>query len=234
MAAYELYYWPIPFRGQFARCVLAHQGVAYEMPPVSQLMKLKTTPPADCPALFMAPPLLHDVADDLWVSQNAAIVTHLARKLGLQPKDGDRQTLALKTILDCNDVLNEITCQCGEKMWAVEEWTKWRDHRLVKWLQIFEETGRRHGLTADSGFFLGTAEATVADTSLVALWTTMEAALPELGYVLRKNAPTVMALCDRVVAASEGLKTLLAGQPQTPYCGGQIEQSLREMLAQPQ
>merc|ERR1711871_1499254 len=113
-------------------------------------------------------------------------------------------------------------------MWTADSWKEFRAGRFVKWLQIFEETGKRHGLTLDSGFFLGTDKATVADTSLVALWSSIERSLPELADDLREHAPMVMALCDRMLASSEGLQQLFVDVGPKLFCGGQIEASLRE------
>ena len=46
-------------------------------------------------------------------------------------------------------------------MLDTEAWESFSQDRLVRWLQIFEETGRRSGLEAERGYLLGTAEATV-------------------------------------------------------------------------
>ncbi len=102
--------------------------------------------------------------------------------------------------------------------------------RFAKWLQIMEVTGERHGLKADSGFLLGTTSATFADTTVFALWATMERSLPELSRIMRQNAPKVMALCDRI-GTNTRVAELLHQQPTAPYCGGQIEKSLRTVLA---
>ena len=45
--------------------------------------------------------------------------------------------------------------------------------------------------------------------------------------------PRVMALCDRMMSKSEGLKNLIEGQSKNKtYCGGQIEKSIRSVIAE--
>ena len=87
---YELYYWPtIQGRGEFVRLALEQAGAPYvdvarEPGPgrgvaaLLALLKDGERPP-------LAPPFLRD--GDVLVGQTAAILLHLAPKLGLSPPD---------------------------------------------------------------------------------------------------------------------------------------------------
>jgi glutathione S-transferase len=107
---YVIYYWPIPFRANLIRCLLDYNGVDYTEGNVVDLIAMKeasATP--ETAALFMAPPLLYDKEYDFYVSQTAAIVQHLSRKLSFVPDNPVKYAIGEKIIGDCNDVLNEIT-----------------------------------------------------------------------------------------------------------------------------
>ena len=234
---YTLYYWPIAFRGQFAKVILAHTQTPFTMAPVPELMALKTPPPsAESAALFMAPPLLYDREADTYISQMPAISFHLGQKFNLMPTDVTKQSYAVKFVLDCNDVLAGITRNNGSMMWDEESWAEFaKDEaggRFARWLQLFEQMSIRWGnLQPNSGWVLGTPDPTIADLSCFACFGTMEHCVPELGPFLRKWAPSVMMMCDRLKASSPGIAALMAELPQKPYCGGQIEASLRSVVA---
>ena len=229
---YVVYYWGIGFRGNFIKCLLDYADVSYADGSVQDLVQLKQASPIGATALFMAPPLLYDVEKDFYISQTTAIVTYLARKHNLAPSSLQDMATAEKILADCNDVLNEITRNCGAQMWDKESWEEFMKSggRFEKWLQIMEETATRAGLGTSSGYFLNTPEATFVDTSIYALWATMERSVPELRHVLRHHAPRVMSLCDRL-GENPRLVSLFQRQPAIPYCGGQIEKSLREVVA---
>eukprot|EP00658_Telonema_sp_P-2_P070711 TRINITY_DN60126_c0_g1_i1.p1 TRINITY_DN60126_c0_g1~~TRINITY_DN60126_c0_g1_i1.p1 ORF type:complete len:268 (+),score=71.95 TRINITY_DN60126_c0_g1_i1:172-975(+) len=226
---FVLYYHPIPFRAQFMRVILEYTGTCYseELP-----YELKLADPADpnTTAHFMAPPLLWDKEADLYISQTPAIMSYLAGTLGLVPESLTDSSMALKVLCDCNDLLNEITCGCGANMWDLESWDRFHTGRLVRWLQILEATGTKHGLTSDDKFMLGTPTASLADMAVFATLPLMERCLPELTASLREHAPNLMGLCDRL-EGNKGLCGLMSRQPTDVYCGGQIEKSLRAVLA---
>src|SRR5580658_4800194 len=81
MSDYDLYYWPIPFRGQFVRAVLAHAGKSWTEHDGAAISKLMRGPVNDMPVPFMGPPLLIDKKADFAVSQMAAIVLYLGEML---------------------------------------------------------------------------------------------------------------------------------------------------------
>jgi glutathione S-transferase len=235
MSELILYYWPINFRGHLIYCLLDYVNISYTIVSTSDLLTLKNAAPKDCLANFMAPPLLHDTSNNLYLAQTPAIITYLARKYNLYPNPENPMKVALaeKTIHDCSDCLAGLTRNNGAEMWTKEAWDLFSTTRLVRWLQIFENTATEQGLKINEGFFLGTTSITFADLVIVATFHTMEWALGDtIGDILRTNAPKMMALTDRIVTSNEILSTKFQSYKGTVvYCGGFIEQSLRSVLA---
>lgn len=229
MARFALYYHPIPFRGHFVRFVLAHADEPLEDAPQEEMMRLMGLPVAEQPVPFMAPPLLHDRGAGLWVSQLPAILGHLGLVLGLMPADPARIALTHKLIGDANDVLEEITCDCGARMWTQAAWDEFAAVRLPRWMEIFEETGRRHGLDEAGGYLLGGVAPGLADLAAAALWHTMCERLPPLRPILAPHGPAVLALADRIAGAPRiaAMRAEADKRMAGMYCGGQIERSLR-------
>jgi len=58
--AYTLHYWPIPFRGEFVRAVLAHAGAAWKEADVDDVARLMSGDSEAQPVPFMGPPVLTD------------------------------------------------------------------------------------------------------------------------------------------------------------------------------
>lgn len=114
-------------------------------------------------------------------------------------------------------------------MWDDESWKEFISGRFVKWLQILESTAIQQGLGVSDGFYLGTPNATFADTSVFALLATMEKTLPEMSPLLRHYTPRAMSLCDRL-ASNPGLSALFQRQSTDLYCGGYIERSIRDAI----
>jgi glutathione S-transferase len=194
MLEYKLYYWDVPFRGNFIQIFLEEVQAKY-------------------------------------LAQMPAILMHLGKKYDYLPKKPETLTLALKTILDCNDVLIEITNCNGMEVWARKNWKEFRSNRLPRWMKIFEKTGLEHGLKGDKGFLLGST-ISVADIATTALFGTLVYCFPELASDLHKNAPHITTLCQRI-EARPSIQPFLERQRQeygNAYCGGQIERSLREMI----
>jgi len=228
MTDYELYYWPIPFRGQFVRAVLAHAGKSWSEHDGGAIAKLKDGPPAHMPVPFMGPPLLIDKAADVALSQTPAILIYLGETLRLLPADPFSRALSLKMAADANDVLDDITLDGGRLMWTKPRWKAYVP-RLAKWMSLFEETLRRRGVEA--GFLFG-ATPGIADIVTATLWSTMGDRFPALQALLDETAPLTAALTRRV-AALPALAKLAAKARHDygeAYCGGQIEASLRKVL----
>jgi len=231
---YKLFYWPAPFRGNFIRFLLEEAGEKYEEASVKEISELYALPVEDQPLPMMAPPFLHDMERDVFLSQMPAIVMYLSEKLGLLPRDPYKSAICNKLVLDSNDVLIEITNYNGSVMWESNSWKQFRNERLKRWLEIFEQTGKKFGLNPESGYMLGGNQISTADIVTYALWGTMVRCLPELSEDCRKHAPHVFGLCQRIENRPD-IKQLIAHQEKNygkQYCGGQIEQSIRSMLKQ--
>jgi len=231
MSDYELYYWSVPFRGQFVRAVLAHAGKTWSEAGDEAISKLMEGNVADMPVPFMGPPLLVDRKADVAIAQMPAIVLYLGETLDLLPATPILRALTLKVVNDANDVIDEMTLDGGRQMWTDARWADFVP-RLEKWMSFWEETGRRHGLTADAGFLLGGEAPGIADVVTATLWSTITERFPAIGAILDNAAPMTAALTRRVAALPPLAK--LAAKAREDYgqawCGGQIEASLRKVL----
>lgn len=232
MNEYTLEYWPIPFRGQFIRAVLAHVGATWEEESSETLASRKTLPPSEQPIPFMGLPVLTDHGAKVSLSQTSSILEYLGRKYRLLPEDSTRSALTTKTVADANDLLYEMTRHNGAQMWTQESWESFQP-RLRRWMQVFEVTGVRHGLRETSGTFLGTPQLGIADLVTATLWGTMTRLLPSLRPLLDDNAPAVAGLSDRVGRRPEQAELRVKSDAAfgKQWCGGQIEASLRSVLS---
>ena len=158
--------------------------------------------PADQLVPHMGPPVLTDHAAGFSLAQMPAILAYLGGKHGLIPDDPARDALTDKIVADANDVLYEMTLHNGAQMWTQESWSAYRP-RLARWMEIFEATGRRYGLTVGAGHLLGTETPGVADLTVYVLWGTMTAKLPPLRPLLEETAPAIANLSDRIAALPE-------------------------------
>ncbi|HWA31042.1 MAG TPA: glutathione S-transferase [Rhizomicrobium sp.] len=231
MSEYDLYYWSVPFRGQFVRAVLAFAGKSWTEAGDGAIGKLMDGPVKKMPVPFMGPPLLIDKKRDFAVAEMPAIVLYLGETLDLLPDSPRLRAMTMKIVCDANDVIDEMTIQGGMQMWTEARWKEFVP-RLKRWMSFWEETGRRHGLKAESGFLLGGDEPGMADVVTATLWGTMSDRFPKLDAMLKKSAPMTAALTKRV-AALPPLKKLAAKAREDygdTWCGGQIEKSLRKVL----
>ena len=231
MPDYTLYYWPIAFRGQFVRSVLAHVGATWDETGFEGIKALKSKPPAEQPVPHMGPPVLTDHGAGFSLSQMPAILHYLGKKHGLMADDPASEAMTAKIVADANDVLYEMTLYNGAPMWTEQSWRNFVP-RLERWMAMFEETGRRHGMTAGSGYLLGTDEPGIADLATYILWGTMTEKLPPLRPVLEKAAPAIAGLSDRIAALPQQaeLRARSDAEYGQIWCAGQIEASLRKVL----
>ncbi len=231
MSDYELYYWSVPFRGQFVRAVLAHAGETWTEGGDGAISNWRGAPAKDLPVPFMGPPVLVDKKADFAIAQMPAIVLYLGETLHLLPPTPALRALTIKIVNDANDVIDEITLDGGREMWTDKRWRAFVP-RLERWMSFWEETGRRHGLQPDAGFLLGGEAPGVADVVTAVLWSTMADRFPPIAAILEDAAPMTAALTRRV--ASRPSLARLAAQAREDYgdayCGGQIEASLRKVL----
>ncbi len=231
MSDYTLYYWPLPFRGQFVRAVLASAAKTWTEGNADAIAALMGGPVADMPVPFMGPPLLIDKKANFAIAQMPAIILYLGETLDLLPATPALRAMTLKTVNDANDVIDQITLNGGRQMWTDKRWQDFAP-RLAKWMSFWEETGRRHGLQPGSGFLLGGTMPGIADVVTATLWTTMTDRLPKIAAILEETAPMTAALSRRV-SALPPLANLAAKAKQDygdTWCGGQIEASLRKVL----
>ena len=233
MSDYDLYYWPVPFRGQFVRAVLAHAGKTWTEIDHAAISALVVGPVADMPVPFMGPPMLIDRNAGFAIAQMPAIVLYLGETLDLMPPTPTLRAMTVKIINDANDVIDDITLDGGREMWTAATWQDFLP-RLEKWMSFWEETGRRHGLQASSGFLLGGEAPGLADVVTATLWSTMADRFRTIGTMLEETAPLTAALTQRV-AALPALAKLAATAEQDygdAYCGGHIEESLRDVMGE--
>ena len=223
---FQLYYWPIPFRGCFVSYLFAYRGVPLlEEASYDDIRRLIAQHPSDQSVPFMGPPVLKDLELDRTLSQMPAIVLYASRELDLLPEDPFDLATGLKVLMDCNDLLMEICRYNGSMMWERNEWTQFRSKRLPRWMQIFEETLTRG--------FLGKDKISFADIGVFALFGNMTRCLPELEADLLRHAPGIHAHCQKV-GSQPSLAAYVANDEKRYgklYCGGQIEESIRKMLA---
>ena len=231
MPDYDLYYWPIPFRGQFVRAVLAHAGKSWTEHDGATISKLMGGQVKQMPVPFMGPPLLIDKKADFAISQMAAIVLYLGETLDLMPAAPAQRGMTIKIVNDANDVIDDITLDGGRLMWSEKRWREFVP-RLKKWMSFWEEIGRRHGLKADSGFLLGGEAPGIADVVTAVLWSTMADRFPRIDAILKEAAPHTAALTRRVADLPPLAKLAAKAKHDygDAYCGGQIEASLRKVL----
>ncbi len=231
MTDYDLYYWSAPFRGQFVRAVLAYAGKTWTEAGDSAIARLMGGPVKDMPIPFMGPPMLVDRQAGFAIAEMPAIVLYLGETLDLMPRTPALRALTLKVVNDANDVIDEITLDGGRQMWTQE---RWRDFvpRLKKWMSIWEETGRRHGLKANSGWLLGGKAPGIADVVTATLWSTMAERFGKIEAILEDAAPMTAALSRRVADLPPLAKLAAKARDEygEAYCGGQIEASLRKVL----
>jgi glutathione S-transferase len=232
VADYDLYYWPVPFRGQFIRAILAYAGKTWDEHDAGEIEKLMMAAPQDQPVPFMGPPVLIDNRNGLALSEMPAIAVYLGETLGLISDDAASRAMTAKIVNDANDVIDEITIDGGREMWTAESWEAFVP-RLKRWMAFWEAMGTQHGLADDEGFLLGTEKVTVADIVTSILWSTMTEHFPPIAAMLDETAPRTAALSRRLqdVPSLKALKEASDARYGDAYCGGEIEKSLRKVTS---
>ncbi len=80
MADYDLYYWSVPFRGQFVRALLAYAEKTWTEADNEAIYKLIEQPAKKMPVPFKGPPLLIDKKADVAIAQIPAIILSASPK----------------------------------------------------------------------------------------------------------------------------------------------------------
>ena len=172
MADYDLYYWQMPFRGQFIRALLAwaaQRWSEHDDGTVSEVMEADVRKQA---IPFKGPPMIVERASGFALAEMPAIAFWLGERHGLLPAGLNGKALTLKVVNDANDVIDELSLDGGKQMWSPQRWQDYQP-RLKRWMAIWEETGRRHGLTAAAGHLLGDPKTGVVDIVTATLWGTL-------------------------------------------------------------
>lgn len=232
MPDYELYYWSVPFRGQFVRAVLAIAGKKWRESGDEAIIKLMRRKAEKMPVPFMGPPVLIDRKAKFAIAEMPAIVLYLGDTLGLMPDGHAARAITLKVVCDANDVLDEITLDGGRLMWTGKRWREFVP-RLKKWMALWEESGRRHGLKVDKGFLLGGEAPGIADVVTATLWSTMAERFAPIAAMFEETAPLTAGLTRRVYQLPPLAKIAAKARRDygDAYCGGEIEKSLRKSTA---
>jgi glutathione S-transferase len=231
MSDYELHYWQLPFRGQFIRALLAFAGQRWDEHDDAAVAQAMDEDVRKQPIPFKGPPMLVDKRSGFALAQMPAIALHLGETLDLLPDTARGRALAIKVVNDANDVIDELTIDGGRQMWTPRRWKEFLP-RLKRWMAIWEETGRRHGLTAAAGHLLGGAKPDVADIVTATLWSTVGDRFPAIAQLLEEEAPVVAGLTRRLVA-EPSLANLAAVSRERfgdAWCGGEIEKSLKRVI----
>jgi glutathione S-transferase len=198
---YELYYWPtIQGRGEFVRLALEQAGAAYvdvarEHGPgrgvgaLMALMEAGEHPP-------FAPPFLRD--GEVLVGQTAAILLHLAPKLGLAPPDEagrlwthQIQLTIADLVVEAHDTHHPLGVELyyeDQKLEAARRAASFRSERMAKFLGWLETVAARN--PTGSGWLVG-AEPTYVDLSAFQV-------VEGLGYAFPRAATAAMAQTPRL------------------------------------
>lgn len=230
MSDFDLYYWPVPFRGQFIRGVLAYSGCSWDEHSFAEIEQVMELDAGKQPVAFMGPPVLIDRRQNFAISQMPAIAMYLGVRLDLLPPMIEGRALTAKIVNDANDVIDELTLDGGREMWTREKWNEFVP-RLQKWLRIFQDTGKRNGLTSDDGFMLETENPGLADIVTSILWSTMADRFAKIEAIIEETSPAIWRLSKRMqkIPSLAALNTKSFNDYGTSYCGGEIEKSLRKV-----
>lgn len=231
MADYELLYWSAPFRGQFVRAVLTFAGKSWTEGGDAKISQLMDSPVEDMPVPFMGPPVLIDHKAGVALAEMPAIILYLGETLNLMPETPELRAMTIKIVNDANDVIDEITLNGGDHMWTEKRWRKFMP-RLAKWMRIWEDTGRRHGLDKDGGQILGGRTPGIADVITATLWTTMTERFSKIDDLFEQTAPMTAALCRRVSALPPLIKLAETARKDygQAYAGGKVGASMSKIL----
>ena len=232
MSDYDLYYWSVPFRGQFVRAVLAHAGKTWKEGGDAAISKLMSGPVTNMPVPFMGPPLLVDKKRDFAIAEMPAIILYLGETLNLLPATPTLRALTMKIVNDANDVIDEITLDGGREMWTKKRWQDFVP-RLKKWMSLWEEIGQPPRAEGRLAAFCSAARRPgIADVVTATLWSTMTERFRTIEKLLEEAAPMTAALSKRIAALPPLAKLAAKAQQEfgDAYCGGQIEASLRKVL----
>ena len=201
---YELYYWPIQGRGEFARLVLEDAGadwvdVTRERDGMKKMQAILGGSAREL--LPFAPPFLHD--GDVWLAQSAQIASYLGEQLGLAPADEPPRHVARTIMLTIADLVAEVhdthhpiavdKYYDEQKAPAKLRATSFRDKRMPKFLGWLERILEREG----TGWLVGD-RATYVDLAAFQILEGLGYAFPRALAQLRPKIARLVELHDRV------------------------------------
>lgn len=210
----ELHYWPtIQGRGEFVRLALEAAGAAYvDVARSSEadgggetaLMQRMHARAIERPPF--APPYIHD--GDLWIGQTAAILLHLAPRLGLVGEsEADRvwthqiQLTIADMVVEAHDTHHPVATGLyyeDQESEALRRAAEFRTARMPKFLGWFERLLERN--PAGPAHLVG-ASPSYADLSLFQLVEGLRYAFPKASRRVLAETPKVVALHDRVAGS---------------------------------
>jgi glutathione S-transferase len=216
---YELYYWPIQGRGEFARLVLEDAGADYvdvgRQP--GGIKKMQEIIGGSIPQLLpFAPPFLH--AGRVWLAQSAQIASYLGEELGLAPESETARYVARTIMLTIADLMNEVhdthhpiatdKYYDDQKDSALLRAASFRDKRLPKFMHYLE-----HNLERGDGVMVG-HQISYVDLAAFQIVEGLSFAFPHA--LARLKVPKLRALRDRV-AERPRLASYLASERRRPF-----------------
>eukprot|EP00467_Chlorarachnion_reptans_P021225 CAMPEP_0114520252 /NCGR_PEP_ID=MMETSP0109-20121206/19465_1 /TAXON_ID=29199 /ORGANISM="Chlorarachnion reptans, Strain CCCM449" /LENGTH=166 /DNA_ID=CAMNT_0001701101 /DNA_START=225 /DNA_END=725 /DNA_ORIENTATION=+ len=162
--------------------------------------------------------------------------------LKMEPEGAENQTHALMMLLNCNDILDNITMNGGHyKMWTAELWKKFEEERLAKWIGVLNTALEKNPNTSkalkdgNNLYFFG-SKVSYVDFAVLAI---MDGLVDEFGLqsYVEKLAPS-LALHFKQMSARPSVQKLWSVQKPkdrskwNPYCGGQIQKSIETSIAE--
>jgi glutathione S-transferase len=219
---YELFYWPIQGRGEFARLVLEDAGADYEDVTRSRdgMRRMQEIVAGRAPELLpFAPPFLR--AGDVWMAQSALITMFLGEQLGLAPTSEPGRYAARTIMLTISDLIDEVhdthhpiavdKYYEDQKREAQLRATSFRSKRLPKFLGYLERILERNG----TGVLVGD-QVTYVDLCAFQIIEGLNYAFPRTLHQLHDKVPRLLALHDRV-AQRPRISAYLASDRRYPF-----------------
>jgi glutathione S-transferase len=221
---YELFYWPIQGRGEFARLVLEDAGADYvdvcRDDGRHGMQRMQAVLAGRARELLpFAPPFLR--AGRVWLAQSALIASFLGEQLGLAPAGEPARYAARTIMLTIADLMAEVhdthhpiavdKYYEDQKPQARLRAESFRTQRLPKFLAYLERNLERTG----TGVFVGRA-VTYVDLAAFQIVEGLTYAFPRAFGRRRLRVPRLLALRDRV-AVRPRLAAYLASDRRLPF-----------------
>jgi glutathione S-transferase len=221
---YELFYWPIQGRGEFARLVLEDAGAEYD--DVCRdggragMKRMQDILAGGQPELLpFAPPFLH--AGRVWLAQSPLIASFLGEQLGLAPASESARYAARTIMLTIADLMDEVhdthhpvavdQVYEEQKDPARLRAESFRSKRLPKFLKYLEHNLERE----DTGALVG-KQVTYVDLAAFQIVEGLIYAFPRAFGKQRARVPRLVALHERI-AARPRLAKYLASERRLPF-----------------